>query len=276
MAQIGRVNKLKIVRFVDFGLYLDGGSLGDILMPKRYMPSGAKKNDLLEVFIHLDSQDRLVATNDKPKVEMGQVAFLKVRDVNSTGAFLDWGMPKDLLAPFAEQRIPMEEGRSYCVFVYIDLSGRLAASSKLSLFLEEENNEQFKEKQEVKLLVASRSDMGYTTVINGTHLGLVHNAEILQPLRTGQKMTGYIKSIRADGKINLTLQKLGSAGRVELEDKVLTFLVENKGFSELGDKSSPEDIFRQYRVSKASYKKALSKLYKKRKIIFEKDGVKLV
>ncbi len=276
MVQIGRINKLKVIKLVEFGLYLDGGELGEILMPKRYMPSGTKTNDLLEVFIHLDSQDRLVATNDTPKVEVGQVAFLKVRDVNRIGAFLDWGMPKDLLAPFAEQRIPMETGRSYCVYVYIDLSERIAASSKLSLFLEEENDGVFKEKQEVKLLVSSRSEMGYTVVIDGTHLGLVHNSEILQPLRTGQKMTGYIKHIREDGKINVTLQKQGNAGRVELEDKILSFLVDNKGFSVLGDKSSPEDIFKQYRVSKASYKKSLSKLYKKRKIMIEKDGVRLV
>ncbi len=276
MALIGRVNKLKVVKLVEFGLYLDGGDLGEILMPKRYAPSGARINDLLEIFIHLDSQDRLVATNDTPKVEVGEVAFLKVRDVNQTGAFLDWGMPKDLLVPFAEQRIPMEEGRSYCVYVYIDLSGRLAASSKLSLFLEEENDNKFTEKQEVKLLVASRSDMGYTAVVDGTHLGLVHNSEILQPLRTGQQMAGYIKSIREDGKINLTLQKPGNAGRVELEDKILSFLKTNQGYSELCDRSSPEDIFKQYRVSKASYKKALSKLYKKRKILIEKAGIKLL
>lgn len=275
MGQIGRVNKLKVVKLVEFGVYLDGGSLGEILMPKRYMPAGAKLGDSLEVFVHLDSQDRLVATNDRPKASVGEVAFLKVRDVNRTGAFLDWGMPKDLLAPFAEQRVPMEVGRSYCVYIYIDLSGRLAASSKLSLFLEETNEQVFKEKQEVSLQVVSRSQMGYTAVINGTHLGLIHNSEILQPLRMGQKMTGFIKTIRDDDKINLTLQMQGKAGRDELAEKILIFLEMNDGRSTLVDKSSPEDIFAQYRVSKASYKKALSRLYKKRKIVIEADCIKL-
>lgn len=275
MAQIGQVNRLKVVKEVEFGLYLDGGALGEILLPNRYVPDNAKLGDNLEVFVYQDSQDRLVATSEKPLVSVGEVAFLKVNQVNRTGAFLDWGMPKDLLVPYAEQRVPMEEGRSYCVYVYVDSSGRIAASSKLSLFLKETNTD-FKSGQEVSLLVASRSNLGYTAVINGTHLGLIHNSDILQPLRMGQKMKGYIKGIRPDLKINLTLQKQGREGREELAEQILAHLAENQGRSTLTDKSSPEAIFKQYRVSKARYKKTLGQLYKARKIAIEADHIALL
>ncbi|MDX1347813.1 MAG: S1-like domain-containing RNA-binding protein [Thiomicrorhabdus chilensis] len=275
MAQIGQVNRLKVVKEVEFGLYLDGGDLGEILLPNRYVPDSAKLGEKLEVFVYQDSQDRLVATSEKPLVSVGEVAFLKVNQVNRTGAFLDWGMPKDLLVPFAEQRVPMEEGRSYCVYVYVDSSGRIAASSKLSLFLKETNTD-FKSGQEVSLLVASRSNLGYTAVINGTHLGLIHNSDILQPLRMGQKMKGYIKGIRPDLKINLTLQKQGREGREELAEQILAHLAENQGRSTLTDKSSPEAIFKQYRVSKARYKKTLGQLYKARKIAIEPDHIALL
>lgn len=262
---VGQINTLNVIKEVEFGLYLDGGDLGEILLPKRYAPARAQVGKPLEVFIHLDSKDRLLATTDTPLASVGEVAFLKVTDVNRTGAFMDWGMPKDLLVPFAEQRVPMEVGRSYCVYVYIDSSDRIAASSKLSLFLKE-TNDNFKSGQAVKLMVVSRSKMGYTALIDGTHLGLIHNSDILQPLRMGQKMQGYIKGIRPDLKINLTLQKQGKEARDELGEMILAVLDVNGGQSELTDKSSPEEIFAQYRVSKASYKKALGRLYKERKI----------
>ncbi|MEA3405863.1 MAG: S1-like domain-containing RNA-binding protein [Pseudomonadota bacterium] len=273
-AQIGQINTLKVVKEVEFGLYLDGGDLGEILLPNRYVPANAQVGKALEVFIHLDSKDRLVATTDKPLASVGEVAYLKVTDVNRTGAFMDWGMPKDLLVPYAEQRVPMEKGRSYCVYLYIDNSGRIAASSKLSLFLKE-TNDNFKSGQPVKLMVVSRSDMGYTALIDGTHLGLIHNSDILQPLRMGQKMQGYIKGIRPDRKINLTLQKQGQEAREELGEMILAVLEVNGGQSELTDKSTPEEIFAQYRVSKASYKKALGKLYKARKIVIEPGLIRL-
>ncbi|WP_321325947.1 S1 RNA-binding domain-containing protein [Thiomicrorhabdus sp.] len=275
MAQVGQINQLKIVKEVEFGLYLDGGDLGEILLPKRYVPANAKVGQTLEVFIHLDSQDRLVATTDKPLAEVGEVAYLKVTDVNRTGAFMDWGMPKDLLVPYAEQRVPMEKGKFYCVYLYMDLSDRIAASSKLSLHLKE-TNDNFKSGQPVKLMVVSRSNMGYTALIDGTHLGLIHNSDILQPLRMGQKMQGYIKGIRPDHKINLTLQKRGQEAQDELGQMILAVLEVNGGVSELTDKSSPEAIFKQYRVSKAAYKKALSKLYKARKILITPDQISIV
>jgi len=273
-AQIGQINTLKVVKEVEFGLYLDGGGLGEILLPNRYVPANAQVAKNLDVFIHLDSKDRLLATTDKPMASVGEVAYLKVTDVNRTGAFLDWGMPKDLLVPYAEQRVPMEKGRSYCVYLYIDNSGRIAASSKLSLFLKE-TNDTFKSGQPVRLMVVSRSQLGYTALIDGTHLGLIHNSDILQPLRMGQKMQGYIKGIRPDRKINLTLQKQGQEAREELGEMILAVLEVNGGQSELTDKSSPEEIFAQYRVSKASYKKALGRLYKARKVVIEPGLIRL-
>ena len=273
-ASIGQMNKLNVLKEVEFGLYLDGGDLGEILLPNRYVPASAQVGKELDVFIHLDSKDRLLATTDTPMASVGEVAFLKVTDVNRTGAFMDWGMPKDLLVPYSEQRVPMEVGRSYCVYVYIDNSDRIAASSKLSLFLKE-TNETFKSGQPVKLMVVSRSNMGYTALIDGTHLGLIHTSDILQPLRMGQKMQGYIKGIRPDHKINLTLQKQGQEARDELGEMILAVLEANEGKSELTDKSTPEAIFAQYRVSKASYKKALGQLYKNRKILIKPSYIAL-
>ncbi len=275
MAQVGQVNRLKIIKTVEFGLYVDAGSLGEVLLPARYVPDMVEEGQNIEVFIYLDSQDRLVATTDKPLASVGEVAYLRVNQVNRTGAFMDWGMPKDLMVPFAEQRVPMEEGRSYCVFLYIDNTGRVAASSKLSQYLHEKNGD-FKSGQEVGLQVVSRSDLGYTAVINGTHLGLIHNSDILYPLRMGQKLKGYIKGIRPDHKINLRIQRHGAAARDELGQRILAFLTENNGESDLTDKSSPEAIFRVYRTSKANYKKTLGRLYKAQKITLSAEKITLV
>ncbi|VAW44272.1 hypothetical protein MNBD_GAMMA04-74 [hydrothermal vent metagenome] len=275
MAQIGQMNRLKIIKSLEFGLYVDAEDLGEVLIPKRYAPNAAEVGQMIDVFIYLDSQDRLVATTDKPLAYVGEVAYLRVNQVNSTGAFLDWGMPKDLMVPFAEQRVPMEAERSYCVYLYIDNSGRVAASSKLSLYLHEKNGD-FKSGQEVKLQVVSRSDLGYTAVINGTHLGLIHNSDVLQPLRMGQKLKGYIKGIRPDHKINLRIQRHGAAARDELGERILALLAENGGQSELTDKSSPDAIFKEYRTSKANYKKTLGRLYKAKKITISPEKITLV
>ncbi len=275
MAQIGQMNRLKVIKSLEFGLYVDAEDLGEVLVPKRYAPNNAEVGQMIDVFIYLDSQDRLVATTDKPLAYVGEVAYLRVNQVNRTGAFLDWGMPKDLMVPFAEQRVPMEAERSYCVYLYIDNSGRVAASSKLSLYLHEKNGD-FKSGQEVRLQVVSRSDLGYTAVINGTHLGLIHNSDILQPLRMGQKLKGYIKGIRPDHKINLRIQRHGAAARDELGERILAFLAENNGESDLTDKSTPEAIFSVYRTSKANYKKTLGRLYKAKKITLSAEKITLV
>ncbi|GKT13032.1 MAG: hypothetical protein ISEC1_P2026 [Thiomicrorhabdus sp.] len=275
MANIGQMNHVKIVKSLEFGLYIDGGDLGEVLIPNRYVPEGAEVGQMIDAFIYLDSQDRLVATVDKPLASVGEVVYLRVNQVNRTGAFMDWGMPKDLMVPFSEQRVPMEEERSYCVYLYIDNSGRIAASSNLSHYLHEKNDN-FKSGQEVNLLVVSRSDMGYTAVINGTHLGLIHNADILQPLRMGQKMKGFIKGIRSDLKINLRIQRQGAAARDELGERILAFLAENNGVSTLTDKSKPEAIFHEYHASKANYKKTLGRLLKAKKITITPEIITLV
>ncbi len=275
MANIGQINPLKVVKLVEFGVYVDGGELGEILLPARYVPDNTEVGQVLDLFVYLDSQDRLVATTDKPLASVGEVAYLRVNQVNRTGAFLDWGMPKDLMVPFSEQRVPMEEDRSYCVYIYVDNTGRVAASSKLSWYLHEKNGD-FKSGQEVRLQVVSRSDLGYTAVINGTHLGLIHSSDILQPLRMGQKLKGYIKGIRPDHKINLRIQRHGAAARDELGERILALLAENGGQSELTDKSSPDAIFKEYRTSKANYKKTLGRLYKAKKITLSPEKITLV
>ncbi len=275
MANIGQINPLKVVKLVEFGVYVDGGELGEILLPARYVPDNTEVGQVLDLFVYLDSQDRLVATTDKPLASVGEVAYLRVNQVNRTGAFLDWGMPKDLMVPFSEQRVPMEEDRSYCVYIYVDNTGRVAASSKLSWYLHEKNGD-FKSGQEVRLQVVSRSDLGYTAVINGTHLGLIHSSDILQPLRMGQKLKGYIKGIRPDHKINLRIQRHGAAARDELGERILALLAENGGQSELTDKSSPDAIFKEYRTSKANYKKTLGRLYKAKKITLSSEKITLV
>lgn len=272
--RLGRMNTLTILKEVEFGLYLDGGEFGEILLPRRYVPSRYDIGESLSVFVYLDSKDRLVATTDKPLAQIGEVAFLRVKDVNRTGAFMDWGMPKDLLVPFAEQRVPMQKGRTYAVFLYEDSSGRIAASSKLSLHLPERNSK-FKAGEAVDLLVVSQSQMGFTAVINGTHLGLIHESELVRPLKVGQKLHGFIKNIRPDRKINLALNPQGKAGKDVLVEQVLAHLKANNGESGLTDHASPEAIFAVYKVSKGKYKKALSQLYKERKIVLEPNRVRL-
>ncbi len=232
---------------------------------------------MLEVFIYLDSDDRLIATTETPYAEVGKCAHMRVVSTGAFGAFMNWGLSKDLLVPFKEQRSPMHVGREYTVFVFIDATGRIAASSKLSSFLKEEDNGKiFIEDQMVSLQIASRSDLGYKAVIDGTHLGLIHNSDILNPIYVGSKVDGYIKNIREDGRLNLTLQARGEEAIDSLSKNILEFLEAEGGSSPLTDKSPPEVIYKTFKVSKLSYKKALGKLYKAKLITIEKDKVKLL
>lgn len=275
MLAIGNTNTLTVIKQLDFGFYLDGGTLGEILLPTRYAPRGCNPGDQLEVFIYYDSEDRLIATTEKPHAEVGQCAAMKVVQVGKFGAFLDWGLAKDLLVPFSEQRVPMEVGKTYVVHVYLDTTGRIAASSRLDRFLEEEDFADFKPGQQVELLIATRSDLGYKAVIDGTHLGLIHKNDVLRPIRIGERLTGYVKSIREDDRINLSLQPVGRAVRDDLPEKILAHLKAEGGTSRLTDKSPPEAIFDAFGVSKANYKKALGKLYKEKRILLAKDKVTL-
>lgn len=276
MLKIGEMNRLRVLKQVDFGLFLDGEKYGNILLPKRYVPATAKIGDELDVFIYLDSDDCIIATTLTPKVMVGQCANLEVKDVNAVGAFLDWGLPKDLLVPYNEQLKPMEVGRSYVVCVYLDAhTSRITASSRLSHHLEERASG-LKVQQEVDLLICGRTDLGFKAVINHTHLGLIFRDNAPRTLLYGEKLKGYIKEIRPDRKIGLSLQPVNSKVRDELTDVILNFLKENGGVSTLTDKSEPEEIYAQYKVSKGIYKNALSKLYKERKILITKEKITLV
>ncbi|MFW5450529.1 MAG: S1 RNA-binding domain-containing protein [Methylophagaceae bacterium] len=275
MVELGKLNTLTVVKKLDFGIYLDGGDLEEILLPSRYVPQDCSVGDELDVFIYLDSEDMLIATTETPKAMVGECAYLEVVEVNQVGAFLDWGLPKDLLVPFGEQQKPMEVGQSYAVYLYIDdASERIAASSQIDKFLPD-TSPYYKEKQQVELLIYGRTDLGYKAVINESVTGLIFNSDVFKPIRIGQTITGYIKGVRADKKLDLCLQLVNREALDALSKQILTYIKEQGGSTTLTDKSPPEEINKQFGVSKSSYKKALGKLYKKRLIVIEKQKVSL-
>lgn len=273
---IGTINSLQVIKQVEFGVYLDGGEFGEVLLPKRYVPEHLSVEDNIDVFIYSDSEDRLIATTETPLAMVGECAWLKVKDVNRVGAFLNWGLPKDLLVPYNEQYSPMEVGKYYPVCVLLDNeSNRIAASSKLYQFLEEQSDD-FTPQQAVDLLIIQRTDLGFKAVINHTHLGLIFHSDVFQNLKMGQKTKGYIKDIRDDGKINLCLQLPTQEKREELSITILDFLKQQGGSTSLTDKSPPEEIYKQFQVSKSNYKKALGSLYRQRIISIDKQKITLL
>ena len=276
MIEIGQSHELIAVKQVDFGVYLDAENLGEVLLPKRHVPDDLNFGDKIEVFIYLDSEDRPIATTEKPKAKVGQFAYLKVLDTTSVGAFLDWGLPKDILVPFAEQHRLMEVGHSYIVYLYIDdKDGRIVASSKIDKFLDDERPHDFKPQQRVDLIIANTTELGYKAIIDHSHWGVLYENEVFQRLSFGQYKKGFIKRIRDDNKIDLTLQ-----GGQETRDKyakiILIYLQKQNGFAPVHDKSNPELISRLFGMSKASFKKAIGSLYKQRIITIDKDGIRLV
>jgi len=245
-------------------------------LPKRYVPEGTIVQDWLDLFIYLDSEDRLIATTETPKVMVDECAFLKVVAVTPVGAFLDWGLPKDLLVPFNEQDRPMEVGKSYVVVVTLDdATNRIMASSRLYDYLEEEADEDIEVGQQVELMISGQTDLGYKAVINHDYLGLIFRNEVFRDLPPGTELTGFVKHIRDDGKIDLRLESNKQTTVELLEDKILQQLKNNGGVSQLTDKSPPEAIYRSYEVSKANYKRALSSLYKQRKILITHEQISL-
>ena len=278
MSLLGTKSKLKVIKQVDFGFYLDGGEeLGELLLPNRYAPKGCEEGKMVDVFVSLDSEDRPIATTEKPYVKVGQCAYLKVVATNHAGAFMDWGMSKDLFVPKAEQRHTMQEGYSYVVYVYLDGSKRIAASSKFEYFLDDTDlDNHFKKNQKVSLLVVRKTDMGLIAAIDHTHLGLIHNNDSLDTIKIGDKLDGYIKNIRKDGKINLRLENTQYHKSDPLAQEILHFLRVQGGESHLSDKASAEEIWAQFKVSKSVYKKILGKLYKEHKITIEKNSIRLV
>ena len=275
MAEIGVYNNLRVIKEVDFGVYLDGGEHEEILLPRRYVPENCKVDDNIRVFIYLDSEDRFIATTETPYAKVGDFALLKVVAVESVGAFLDWGLLKDLLVPFGEQSPTMEIGKSYVVKVYVDKqSNRIAATTRLDRYLDNEPGN-FHAGQEVELLICNQTDIGYKAIINGTHWGVLYSNEVFQPLKSGQKIKGYIKKVREDNKIDLSLHKPGYERVDDITDTILNVLKEQGGFISVTDKSSPETINKLFGVSKKTYKKAIGAIYRKRLITIESDGIRL-
>jgi predicted RNA-binding protein (virulence factor B family) len=276
MAELGHYNKLRIIRRVDIGVFLDGDQFGDILLPRKYAPESMRIGDEVDVFLYNDSEDRIIATTLQPKTQVGECAYLKVVSTNRFGAFLDWGLPKDLLVPFSEQQNPMQQGYSYSVYVFVDEeTQRIAASTKLEQHLSVDVSA-FKPRQEVSLLIYGKSDLGFKAIINGTHLGQLFEGETFQRLHFGEQVKGYIRQLRSDGKIDLMLQLPSELTRDNLGKSIIDHLQQHDGVSTLTDKSPPDDIYQAFGVSKASYKKALGQLYKKRQILIEKHKITLV
>lgn len=276
MISIGKSYELTVVKTVEFGVYLDAGELGEVLLPRKYVPADLAVGESIEVFLYLDSEDRPVATTQKPKAQVGEFAYLKVVAVNRVGAFLDWGLGKDVLVPFAEQHRPMEVGQSYLVYLYIDKNdGRIVASSKIDKFLDDEKPHDFKPQQAVDLIIANSTDLGYKAIINHSHWGVLYKNDVFQRLSFGQYKKGFIKHIRPDGKIDLSLQG-GKETRDKYEKIILIHLQKNNGFAPVHDKTDPKVISELFGMSKGAFKKAIGGLYKQRIIRIEKDGIHLV
>lgn len=275
MANIGKYNTLDVIAINDNGAYLDAGELGEILLPNREIPDNCKVGDAIKVFIYRDSADRLIATNQHPLGQVDEFVSLKVKETNKMGAFLDWGLPKDLLVPFNQQHSPMEMGKYYLVRIYLDLSTqRIAASSKLDKFLDVWPSE-YTAGQQVNLIIGGKTDLGFKAIINNLHWGLLYDNEIFQPLRIGKKITGYIKQVREDERIDLSLSRTGIGKVIDFSDTLIEHLKANDGFSPLHDKSDPALIKRVLGVSKKTFKATVGNLMKKGVISIEPQGIRL-
>jgi uncharacterized protein len=276
MIKLGEYNVLKAIRRTDNGFYLADTEGVEVLLPNAYVSEELKEEDEIGVFVYKDSEDRPVATTLYPKIMLGEFACLKVINVNNIGAFMDWGLPKDLLCPFAEQRTEMLEGRSYIVYLLLDeKSDRLIATAKVNAHFETENIE-LEVGQEVDLLIAGKSDMGYKCVINQKYVGLIFANETFQKMRLGLETKGYVKNIREDKKIDISLQQESYKNIEPNSLFILEFLKENDGFSNITDKTDPIVIKEIFQMSKKSFKKAIGTLYKQKLIRIEEDGIYLV
>lgn len=276
MALIGKYNTLTVLRKVDFGFYLDGQSSGEILLPLRYAPANCRIGDKLEVFIYFDSEDRIIATTQKPFATVGEFAWLQVSAVNQVGAFLDWGLPKDLLVPFREQKQKMETGKYYAVFLYIDtVTERIAASAKLAQFLNHEPIN-YLPGDVVDLFVTGITDLGYKVIINNRHEGILYKNEVFSPLKKGVKIRGYVRKVRDDGKVDLRLLQDGYDKVSELSGKVLDIIRQNSGFIDVTDKSPAERIYREFGMSKKVFKQVLGALYRNKQISLTSEGISLL
>lgn len=273
--KLGRFNTLEVVKTVDFGLYLDGGDDGEILLPTRYVPEGCKEGDQLRVFLYLDMDERLIATTLTPLVQVGQFACLEVMWINQFGAFLNWGLMKDLFVPFGEQKMKMQVGRSYVVHAHVDEeSYRIVASAKVDRYLSKEMPA-YEPGEEVDILIWQKTDLGFKAIIENKYSGLLYDSEIFQHLHTGMTLKAFVKQVREDGKIDLMLQKPGFEKVDDFSKTLLQYIKEHGGRIALNDKSSADDIYEIFGVSKKTFKKAVGDLYKKRLVTLHDNGIAL-
>ncbi len=277
MIELGKYNELKILKRTKFGLYLGDETGEEVLLPNKYCPESFKLEDEIKVFVYLDHEERKIATNIKPKILLHEYALLKVTSVEDVGAFLDWGLEKELLVPFKEQRQKMEAGRWYIVFLDIDIkSDRLYATNKIEQRLQNEFLT-VKEGDEVDLLVLQKTDLGFSVIVNNGHKGLIFKNEIFKELNIGDKFKGYVKNIREDNKIDISLQEIGYKNYGDTNTElVYRTLKENEGFLAYTDKSSPDEIYSKFGISKKAFKKSIGALYKERKISISPEGIKLI
>ncbi len=277
MIYIGRMNRMKVVKHVDFGVYLDGQDEGEILLPRKDVPHDTLVGDRLHVFIYCDSDDRLIATTKRPLVQVGEAAYLKVKQQNNVGTFMDWGLPKDLLVPFNEQAWPMNEGRNVVIYCYLDENtNRIAGTTKFHRHLSEDGRNVYQEGDAVKGMVAAQTELGYKVILNNTHIGLLYKNEVFKPMRFGHELKVFIKQIREDGRIDLSIAASNQDVRDELEEKIMAYLKAHDGISRITDKSPPNVIYDTFYASKANFKRALGRLYKKRLVSLDKTQVRLL
>lgn len=297
--KLGDYNTLKMVKVAErpnphsfggketFGIFLDGGKAGEILMPQKYVPKGVKEGDEIRCFVYLDQDERPIATLEVPLARVNDFAYLKVNWVNEHGAFLNWGVMKDVFCPFREQKKRMEIGDSYVVHLYIDEeSYRIAASAKIDRFITDFNDESEDQRQAlfekqkkgipVDLLIWQKTDLGFKVIVENRYAGLIYQDQIFQYVHTGDRLQGYIQNIRPDGKLDVSLQPMGRKQTEDFAEHLLQWLKDNGGNCRLGDKSDAEDIKRQFQVSKKTYKKAIGDLYKRRLILITDNGIQLV
>jgi len=276
VVNLGKVNKLKIVKSVDFGIYLDGGDSGEILLPKRYVTPDMVVDQELEVFIYLDGEERIIATTNKPLGQVDQVAYLKVKSVEKIGAFLEWGIMKDILVPFSEQKIKMEVGKSYLVYIYIDkITQRVTATMKLEKFLDKTTSN-YHFGSELDGIVWTQTDIAYKVVLNNSHLGLLYKDEVFKRLQSGDKLKVYVKKVRTDNKLDLSLEKPGYKKLDGISTKILDKLKKEGGFMAVHDKTNPEIIYNTFGVSKKAFKAACGNLYKQKLIDITASGIKIL
>ena len=273
--RLGRYNQLEVVKEVDFGVYLDGGDDGEILLPARYVPEDCQQGDMLNVFIYLDNEERLVATTLTPYAQVGDFACLEVAWTNQYGAFLDWGLMKDLFVPFREQKNKMEKGERYVVHVHLDEdSYRIMASAKVERYLSSDMPP-YHPGDGVEILVWQRTDLGYKVIVDNRFGGLIYATDVVRPLSTGTKTEAYVRQVRPDGKIDIVLQPDGPRKVDDFAEVLLDYIRQHDGFTTFQDKTPAEYIYATFGVSKKTFKKAVGDLYKKHLVTLEEGGIRL-